>query len=131
MPRCCRTCMMWRRRIADLNANSLPAATLLRFAAIRPVLRFKASVDHCEVCTTCCDGAGGANGIGLAICCRLAQEGARVFMADIDAAAGPAALDAVRCAAGGAADVNFVQVHCVSLGHAWKGLSSQGCSLQS
>lgn len=53
---------------------------------------------------------GGANGIGLAICCRLAQEGARVFVADIDAAAGPAALDAVRCAAGGAADVNFVQV---------------------
>jgi NAD(P)-dependent dehydrogenase (short-subunit alcohol dehydrogenase family) len=52
---------------------------------------------------------GGANGIGLAICCRLAQEGARVFMADLDAAAAPAALDAVRSAAGGDADVHFVQ----------------------
>ena len=52
---------------------------------------------------------GGANGIGLAICCRLAQEGARVFMADLDEAAAPAALDAVRSAAGGDADVHFVQ----------------------
>lgn len=55
------------------------------------------------------DCTGGANGIGLAICCRLAQEGARVFMADLDEAAAPAALDAVRSAAGGDADVHFVQ----------------------
>jgi len=53
---------------------------------------------------------GGANGIGLAICVRLAQEGARVFMADIDHAAAPAALDAVCSAAGADADVHFVPV---------------------
>ena len=62
-------------------------------------------------CATHHDAActGGANGIGLAICCRLAQEGARVFMADMDEAAAPAALDAVRSAADGDADVHFVQ----------------------
>lgn len=53
---------------------------------------------------------GGANGIGLAICVRLAQEGARVFMADIDHAAAPTALDAVCSAAGADADVHFVRV---------------------
>jgi glucose 1-dehydrogenase len=38
---------------------------------------------------------GGAKGIGLAIVRRLASEGARVMIADIDEAAGSAAVDAV------------------------------------
>jgi glucose 1-dehydrogenase len=37
---------------------------------------------------------GGAKGIGLAIVRRLASEGARVMIADIDEAAGVAAVEA-------------------------------------
>src|SRR5262249_10262013 len=43
---------------------------------------------------------GGAHGIGLAIAKRYVAEGARVVIADVDAAAGEAAasaLDGVRC----------------------------------
>jgi NAD(P)-dependent dehydrogenase (short-subunit alcohol dehydrogenase family) len=68
------------------------------------------AIHHGSACT------GGANGIGLAICCRLAQEGARVFMADMDEAAAPAALDAVRSAASGDADVHFVRVRLKLIG---------------
>ena len=53
---------------------------------------------------------GGGGGIGAALCRRLAAEGARVMVADIDAAAAGAVADeiggaAVRCNAGREADI--------------------------
>ncbi|MEM5493628.1 SDR family oxidoreductase [Hoeflea sp. AS16] len=48
---------------------------------------------------------GGAKGIGLAIVRRLAAEGAKVMIADIDEAAGAAAVDAVS----GDGEVRFTQ----------------------
>jgi len=43
---------------------------------------------------------GGASGIGLAVCRRLAEEGAAVMIADIDDVAGAAAASDIRAAGG-------------------------------
>ncbi len=48
---------------------------------------------------------GGANGIGLAIATAFARDGARVHIADIDAAAVQAVVDAHECVTGSVADI--------------------------
>ena len=52
-------------------------------------------------------GSGGASGLGYASCVRLAREGARIAVADIDLAAARAAADALS-----AAGTEAMAVHC-------------------
>lgn len=51
--------------------------------------------------------AGGAGGIGAAVCFRLAAEGARVIVGDINAAGAMATVDLIREAGGEAQAIHF------------------------